>query len=389
MVNFSIRGGTVIFLLVLTLFVSAIYSKNLTLYPKIVFALSFVLFLIAPLMTMRRVKVDSIFHMFLILSTVYLAHKLFYYLPTSGVINLRDELFVYFFIPIVFYLVTILKNHDFDKAISRAALFVIIGIFFDAVQHSFTGNSFFPFSVDAGETSIRFSSVLKKAHIGSYIFIFYLIYAVFSSRKHNTYVFFAVFFVIIYSESRMLTIFMSLIYISHIKNIYSIKSIGLILGALAAILLLINSSIFDGRMGVILMPVETMLENQYLRINEFKTALLVISENPLGVSQNYYEINKHMYGDGELNHPHSMFLEILLYNGYVLGGLIVTLYYTMIAHLLYLKMFEKAVLLFFILPFFGPANFGNIGYFILTMLAISGAIILYIDQIKPKKSQKI
>jgi len=142
-----------------------------------------------------------------------------------------------------------------------------------------------------------------------------------------------------------------------------------------------------GRMGVLTMSLDVLIDNQYLRIDEFKTALSMISENILiGTSQEHYMANKHMFGEGALNHPHSILLEVMLYGG-IVGILLIFVYYFMFIHLVIIGFYSNAMLLFFIVPIIGPGNFANSGFFMLVLLALSGAINLYIKSILSIKNK--
>jgi hypothetical protein len=379
---YSIQKLRFLFYLVTVLILSVFLSKNPNMLPKIILSIVWVLFLIRVIP--NKIAFGRYELILLILSSISLAHSIFIILHygVSSFLELRDSFFIWFFIPILYYLFISIKCGKIDKDVYLATAFIVLLFFSDSIYYYLVGQSYlakiFFSDIVPGP---RFSSLFFHSHAGSYIFITLLLNILFNRGKINPYIFLSAYIVILHTESRMISVYMLVIFAAYIFQNFKLHSTAiklLVIGVCISLyLLFLSSDPIEGRMKILFFNIDKIYENQYLRINEFKTALNFIADNfVIGTSKEFYIDNKILYGEGILKHPHSMFLEILIYKG-ILGFIMVILYYGVTLSFLLKKMYVVSFSSFFLFPIIGPGDFGNTGFFILTILGIAKVLDLH------------
>ncbi len=291
--------------------------------------------------------------------------------------NLQDLIdfstFYFIFILSAFFYVLLIKCYRLNLIRKSIGLLIII-LAIDGFIEFFAG-----FSILRNDyrDNIRIHSIFKLNHYGSYMFFLYVLYSILSFKtmgsfiERNTVFIFALVllaeFVALSRLPFLLTAILFFLQISFVlvKNQSKNKIISLfvVLFIVSLSVLFLSDQTRNGKYGGQLnnyLSIESIQnEQEDRRFGAWKDSIEIIGENPLlGIKAGDFQKNQKQLANWHetLPHPHSIFIEFLLYSGIPLFTLFLFIFMALIysASGLY-----GLMLLTFIIPIVGPGSVEN------------------------------
>jgi len=294
--------------------------------------------------------------------------------------------FYFIFAISAFFYVLLIKFYRLNL-IRKSIGFLIIILAIDGFIEFFAG-----FSILRNDyrDNIRIHSIFERNHYGSYMFFLYVLYSILSLKtmgsfigRSTVFIFVLVLLAELMALSRLpflLTAILFSLQISFalVKNQSKnkITSLFVILFVVSLSILFLSDQTRDGKYGDQLnnyLSIEIIQnEQENRRLGAWKDSFRIIGENPLlGIKAGDFQKNQKQLANGQeiLPHPHSIFIEFLLYSGIPLFTLSLFIFMALIysASGLY-----GLMLLTFVIPIVGPGSVENASWVLIlsTCLAL-------------------
>ena len=332
-------------------------------------------------------NMDSVSYALFLIGLIYLIKGLFEFTQLDNY-NIEEviDLLTFYTLFLLIGFLYISSKHLSIHRIRRAVLGVIIVLFFDGLIEFLLG-----YSILRGENrdNIRVHSIFLENHYGSYMFFLYVLFSVLNHkvgqlRYMDLIVGCLVIVATVMAVSRLpFLLTVTLLSIQVTKILFS-KEKGKLSVVLYVIFICVISiwlafSWLDyGEYSDLLYNYLSLdninREQSTRRYSIWLTSLCLIGNNPLlGINQlEFTSAAQNLCAVNEmLVHPHSVFLEFLLYSGILLFILV----YFFIGGLVYVR--SKAyglVLYFYTIPIIGPGSTSNASW--MMILAISIALLI-------------
>jgi hypothetical protein len=303
--------------------------------------------------------------------------------------NLQDLIdfstfYFIFILSALFY--TLFTKYYRWNLIMKSIEFLIIILVIDGFIEFFAG-----FSVLRNDYrgNIRIHSIFEQNHYGSYMFFLYVLYSIlsfkltgFSIKRNTAFIFALVLLAEFMSLSRLPILLTTTLFFFQLsfflvkkqsQNKISLLFITLFIVSLGVLFLLdqTRNGKYGDQLNNYLSLEKIQNEQEDRRFGVWRDSFEIIGENPLlGIRAGSFKKNQNQLANGHeiLPHPHSIFIEFLLYSGIPLFTLSLFIFTVLIysASGLY-----GLMLLNFTMPIIGPGSVANASWVLMLCVCLA------------------